>query len=217
MNFSTDKAQSCLYIGDNANQTIYILSRSNLQELGRLGRSGRNAGEFHYLHQVSVDSKGNIYTGKSTPPNGFRSFSAMAQPVQRHRIVYRGRSSIWEVDHRRRALFPDQEDGTSASKLGRIATFLGPCRNILRSTFHFSVAASDSKSSTVRKWMLGELYQSCGKSFVLGARPVNRCARRTDQWAKFGKATMARRPTRSMSRRTFKGSRVSCKVWLRIT
>ena len=64
MNFSTDKAQSCLYVGDNANQTIYILSRNNLQELGRLGRNGRNAGEFHYLHQVSVDSKGNIYTAE---------------------------------------------------------------------------------------------------------------------------------------------------------
>jgi DNA-binding beta-propeller fold protein YncE len=64
MNFSTDKAQSCLYVGDNANMTIYILNRSNLQELGRLGRSGRMAGDFHYLHQVSVDSKGNIYTGE---------------------------------------------------------------------------------------------------------------------------------------------------------
>src|SRR5579872_522656 len=64
MSFSTDKAQSCLYVGDNANQTIYILSRINLQELGRLGRNGRNAGEFHYLHQVSVDSKGNIYTAE---------------------------------------------------------------------------------------------------------------------------------------------------------
>ncbi len=64
MNFSTDKAQSCLYVGDNANMTIYILNRSNLQELGRLGRAGRHAGDFHYLHQVSVDSKGNIYTGE---------------------------------------------------------------------------------------------------------------------------------------------------------
>jgi DNA-binding beta-propeller fold protein YncE len=64
MNFSTDKSQSCLYVGDNANKTIYILNRSNLQELGRFGRSGRMAGEFHYLHQVSVDSKGNIYTGE---------------------------------------------------------------------------------------------------------------------------------------------------------
>jgi DNA-binding beta-propeller fold protein YncE len=64
MNFSTDKAQSCLYVGDNANMTIYILNRSNLEELGRIGRHGRGAGEFHYLHQVSVDSKGNIYTGE---------------------------------------------------------------------------------------------------------------------------------------------------------
>jgi DNA-binding beta-propeller fold protein YncE len=64
MTFSTDKAQSCLYVGDNANMTIYILNRSNLQELGRLGRSGRMAGEFHYLHQVSVDTKGNIYTAE---------------------------------------------------------------------------------------------------------------------------------------------------------
>jgi hypothetical protein len=64
VNFSTDKAQSCLYVGDNANMTIYILNRSNLQELGRLGRSGRMPGEFHYLHQVGVDSKGNIYTGE---------------------------------------------------------------------------------------------------------------------------------------------------------
>ena len=46
MNFSTDKAQSCLYVGDNANMTIYILNRSNLQELGRLGRSGRMRGRL---------------------------------------------------------------------------------------------------------------------------------------------------------------------------
>ncbi len=64
MNFSTDKAQSCLYVGDNANMTIYILNRSNLQELGRLGRSGQMSGDFHWLHQVSVDSKGNIYTAE---------------------------------------------------------------------------------------------------------------------------------------------------------
>jgi hypothetical protein len=64
MSFSTDKAQSCLYVGDNSNMTIYILNRSNLQELGRLGRSGRMPGEFHWLHQVSVDTKGNIYTAE---------------------------------------------------------------------------------------------------------------------------------------------------------
>src|SRR6185312_15753317 len=64
LNFSKDKAQSCLYVGDNSNMTIYLLNRSNLQELGRLGRSGRDAGQFHWLHQVSLDSKGNIYTAE---------------------------------------------------------------------------------------------------------------------------------------------------------
>jgi len=64
MNFSTDKAQSCLYVGDNTNQTIYILNRSNLQELGRFGRNGRMTGEFNWLHQVSLDSKGNVYTAE---------------------------------------------------------------------------------------------------------------------------------------------------------
>jgi DNA-binding beta-propeller fold protein YncE len=64
MNFSPDKAQSCLYIGDNTNQTIYILGRDNLEQLGRLGHGGRMAGDFHWLHQVSLDSQGNIYTGE---------------------------------------------------------------------------------------------------------------------------------------------------------
>ena len=64
MNFSTDAAQSCLYVGDNSNMTIYVLKRDTLEELGRLGRSGREAGEFHWLHQVSLDSRGNIYTAE---------------------------------------------------------------------------------------------------------------------------------------------------------
>ena len=64
INFSTDKAQSCLYVGDNSNMTIYILDRATLQELGRFGRNGRMAGDFHWLHQVSTDSQGNIYTAE---------------------------------------------------------------------------------------------------------------------------------------------------------
>ncbi|MBY0382040.1 MAG: hypothetical protein K2W78_09005 [Xanthobacteraceae bacterium] len=64
LNFSTDKTQSCLFVGDNTNQTIYILNRSNLEELGRFGRGGRASGDFHWLHQVSLDSKGNIYTAE---------------------------------------------------------------------------------------------------------------------------------------------------------
>ncbi len=31
MNFSTDAKQTCLYIGDNSNMTIYILNRDNFR------------------------------------------------------------------------------------------------------------------------------------------------------------------------------------------
>jgi hypothetical protein len=64
MNFSTDANQTCLYVGDNSNMTVYVLKRDTLEELGRFGRAGRQVGEFHWLHQVSLDTHGNIYTAE---------------------------------------------------------------------------------------------------------------------------------------------------------
>ena len=62
--FSTDPGQTCLYVGDLANGTVYILNRENLEELDRIGRSGKQVGEFHWVHAVAVDSQGNLYTGE---------------------------------------------------------------------------------------------------------------------------------------------------------
>jgi hypothetical protein len=61
---STDPGQTCIYVGDLANGTLYIINRENLTELDRIGRPGRQAGEFHWLHTLAVDSQGNIYTGE---------------------------------------------------------------------------------------------------------------------------------------------------------
>ena len=61
---STDPGQTCMYVGDLANGTLYIINRENLTELDRIGRPGRQAGEFHWLHTLAVDSRGNIYTGE---------------------------------------------------------------------------------------------------------------------------------------------------------
>jgi hypothetical protein len=79
VNFSTDRAQSCLYVGDNSNMTIYILNRSNLQELGRLGRSGTQTGNFHWLHNVSVDTRGNIYTAEVDTGKRVQKFTRFGQ------------------------------------------------------------------------------------------------------------------------------------------
>jgi hypothetical protein len=61
---STDSAQSCLYVGDLGNGTLYVLNRENRTELDRIGRAGRQAGEFHWLHALAVDTRGDIYTGE---------------------------------------------------------------------------------------------------------------------------------------------------------
>jgi DNA-binding beta-propeller fold protein YncE len=74
MNFSPDKAQSCIYGADSTNQIIYILNRSNLEELGRLGHSGRRIGDFHWLHQVSVDTQGNLYTSEADTGKRIQKF-----------------------------------------------------------------------------------------------------------------------------------------------
>ena len=62
--FSSDEEQSCLYVGDLANGTFYVLNRENYTELDRIGRRGRQVGEFHWIHALAVDSDGNIYTGE---------------------------------------------------------------------------------------------------------------------------------------------------------
>lgn len=61
---SPDARQMFLYNADGTNQQLWILARDNLTIVGAFGRRGRMAGEFHWVHSVAVDSKGNLYTGE---------------------------------------------------------------------------------------------------------------------------------------------------------
>lgn len=61
---SKDEAQAILYSADGANQKIWLLSRPELSTLGSFGRRGRYAGQFHWVHNVAADSKGNLYTAE---------------------------------------------------------------------------------------------------------------------------------------------------------
>jgi hypothetical protein len=62
--FSADPEQSCLYVADLTNFTIYSINRKTLQEVDRFGGGGRGLGQFHWPHKVSVDSEGNVYAGE---------------------------------------------------------------------------------------------------------------------------------------------------------
>ena len=61
---SPDPDQTFLYLADGTNNKIWILRREGLEVVGEFGRNGRYAGEFHWVHSVTVDSQGNLYTGE---------------------------------------------------------------------------------------------------------------------------------------------------------
>jgi len=63
--FSPDAGQRFLYISDGQRSQILIVSRSEGKLLGSFARHGRYAGEFRSLHNLAMDSKGNIYTGEA--------------------------------------------------------------------------------------------------------------------------------------------------------
>ena len=48
---------------DGTNNEVRIAAlRETGEVVGAFGRNGRQAGEFHWVHNLAVDSKGNIYT-----------------------------------------------------------------------------------------------------------------------------------------------------------
>jgi hypothetical protein len=62
--FSRDAEQKFMILADGENNVLWILDRSGGNILGTTGHSGRNAGQFHWVHQIASDSDGNLYTGE---------------------------------------------------------------------------------------------------------------------------------------------------------
>jgi hypothetical protein len=60
--FSQDPEQTFIYMVDGVNNEMRIVDRATNGVLGRVGRPGRFAGQFHVVHNVAVDAQGNVYT-----------------------------------------------------------------------------------------------------------------------------------------------------------
>lgn len=79
--------QMRMYDADGENNKVWILNPQAGTVTGSFGRHGRYAGQFHWVHNLAVDSQGNIYTAevdtgkraqKFMPANGSRGTSASA-------------------------------------------------------------------------------------------------------------------------------------------
>ena len=64
LELSPDEAQSELYNADGTNQRIHIIDRADMEVLSHFGRRGRLSGQFHWVHNLVVDSQGNFYTAE---------------------------------------------------------------------------------------------------------------------------------------------------------
>ena len=64
LDLSQDEAQELLFNADGENNQVQIIDRSEGEMLDTFGRNGRYAGQFHWLHNLALDSQGNIYTAE---------------------------------------------------------------------------------------------------------------------------------------------------------
>lgn len=64
MVISVDPEQKYLFVADAANNVIWSVDRRSGNTLGHFGSPGRLAGQLNFPNAISMDSKGNIYTGE---------------------------------------------------------------------------------------------------------------------------------------------------------
>jgi len=61
---SRDAGQKWLFLADGRNNQVLTLNRETGAVVDTLGRPGRYAGEFHWVHDLAIDSRGNLYAGE---------------------------------------------------------------------------------------------------------------------------------------------------------
>jgi DNA-binding beta-propeller fold protein YncE len=61
---SEDPDQKFIFMADGANGQIVTLSRETGEVLAQWGRHGRQPGQFKWVHNIAIDSKGNLYTAE---------------------------------------------------------------------------------------------------------------------------------------------------------
>ena len=82
--FSTDAGQKFLLLADGENNVIWTVRRDNGAVVGRTGHNGRNAGQFHWVHQIVSDSYGNLYTGEVDTGKRIQKFILLSERKGHH-------------------------------------------------------------------------------------------------------------------------------------
>jgi DNA-binding beta-propeller fold protein YncE len=81
---SPDREQRWLYNADGENNKVWTLERHSGNIVDTFGRQGRYAGQFHWVHNLALDSKGNIYTAEVDTGKRAQKFTPVRKGHGRH-------------------------------------------------------------------------------------------------------------------------------------
>jgi hypothetical protein len=65
LDFSNDDRQKFMFEVDGGNEQMHVMDRVAGSILSSFGQAGHQAGQFTFLHSVSIDSKSNLYIGET--------------------------------------------------------------------------------------------------------------------------------------------------------
>ena len=76
---SLDPGQNFIFMVDGTNNELRIVDRASNRTLARVGRPGRFAGRFHVVHDIAIDSQGNVYTTEVNTGQRVQKFRRLDQ------------------------------------------------------------------------------------------------------------------------------------------
>jgi hypothetical protein len=82
MQFWPDRNQTYMIVADGADGEAIVVRRSDGVEVGAFGHYGRQAGQFHNIHALVIDSRGNVYTGEVDTGMRVQKFVPNAPPAR---------------------------------------------------------------------------------------------------------------------------------------
>jgi hypothetical protein len=75
LTFSNDAAQTYMFEADGGNEIVHIMDRVAGSILAGFGAPGLQYGQFTFLHTITKDSKGNLYTGETINGRRIQKFT----------------------------------------------------------------------------------------------------------------------------------------------
>jgi hypothetical protein len=81
LQFWPDKNNTYMMVADGTNNYVRVIRRSDGVVMNTFGHAGRGAGQFHWVHVMAVDSKGDLYTGEVDTGKRIQKFTPNMTPA----------------------------------------------------------------------------------------------------------------------------------------